>query len=189
MNSFLGKIEQCPPLYSAIHIDGQRAHKLARKGIEQEMPARSVQIFAFDFLSYEKGVLKVRVHCSKGTYVRSLARDLGIACGSRAYVTKLRRTKIGPFCLEESVTGDVFKETAPFYPWREFLRRLPHTAVLTVTDDAVPLIANGVPFRTFFLADPSEKPDGLTALIKKDGQIVALLSDENNGYKYKINFS
>ena len=189
MDTFRGEIEQCPPLYSAIHIDGQRAHKLARKGIDREMPSRPVKIYAFDFLSYNEGVLKVRIHCSKGTYVRSLARDLGIACGSRAYVTRLERTEIGPFKLEESVTGEIFREKASFYPWRDFLQKLPHTAVLTVTDEAIPLIANGVPFKPVFLLEPSGKPESLTALIKQDGQIVALLSAECNGYKYKINFS
>ena len=189
MRSFLGDIKQRPPLYSAIHVNGQRAHKLARKGIEHEMPARPVHIYSFKFLSYKDGILKGRIHCSKGTYIRSLARDLGKACGSRAYVTKLKRTHIGPFRLEDSVTGKSFEEQAVFFPWRDFLGQLPDTAILTVTDEAAPLIANGVPFKPFFLTDPDKKPAGLTALIRKDGQIAALLSAEKNGYKYKINFS
>lgn len=186
---FVGDIQQRPPLYSAIHINGQRAHKLARKGIEQEMPARPVKIFAFDFLSYREGRLMVRVHCSKGTYIRSLARDLGLACNSRAYVTALKRTKVGPFRLEDSLSPEEFRATAELYPWRDFLKALPGTAVCAVKEEVLPLIANGVPFREDFLLKPGESLAGMTALTDGKGRIVAMLVKEDGRFRYRINFS
>ncbi|OQY34879.1 MAG: tRNA pseudouridine(55) synthase TruB [Spirochaetaceae bacterium 4572_59] len=186
---FVGDILQRPPIYSAIHINGQRAHKLARKGIEHEMPARPVTIYAFDLLAYEEGILKVRVHCSKGTYIRSLARDLGLACNSRAYVSALKRTKVGPFLLENSLTPDRFRETAGFYPWTDFLKALPDTGICEVREEARTLIGNGVPFRVEFLKNPIEPLAGMTALTDNKGIVLALLVKDEGCFRYRINFS
>jgi tRNA pseudouridine55 synthase len=100
---FLGKIEQAPPVYSAIHIDGQRASALARRGEAPEMRKRPVTIYRLELLSWEPPYAKIFVHCSSGTYIRSLARDIALAAGSRAHLTALVRTQIGGFRLG---TGD-----------------------------------------------------------------------------------
>lgn len=186
---FMGDILQRPPIYSAIHINGQRAHKLARKGVEQEMPARPITVYAFDILSYTNGKLKVQVHCSKGTYIRSLARDLGLACNSRAYVSALKRTKVGPFRLEDSLTPDEFRETAEFYPWPDFLKELPATGIIEVKEEVRSLIGNGVPFRQDFLRNPEEPLAAMTALTDSEGRILALLVKEEDSFRYRINFS
>ena len=97
---FLGDIMQVPPMYSALKKDGQRLYDLARQGIEVERKARPVTIFSYELLSYENAEAELEVRCSKGTYVRTLAEDLGEKLGSVAYVTELRRTSVGPYKAE-----------------------------------------------------------------------------------------
>ena len=189
MLQFLGKQEQTPPLYSAVHINGERAHKLARKGIDAVVPSRPIEIYSFDFVSWVQGKLNVRVHCSKGTYIRSLARDLGKACGSRAYVTRLNRSCVGPFSLEESVDPGSFSGEKDFYDWKTFFSKLPDTRILEVKNDVLPLIANGVPFKKEFLRDGKAEFAGMNVLIDGDSSIIAVLSARDSRLRYMINFS
>jgi tRNA pseudouridine55 synthase len=105
---FTGDILQSPPAYSAIHIDGKRASALARSGEAPEMKKRPVSIYGLELLSWEPPFARIGVHCSGGTYIRSLARDIGLAAGSRAYLSALTRTVVGGFSLEEA-----FSEPAP----------------------------------------------------------------------------
>lgn len=95
--SFLGKISQIPPVFSAIKVNGKRAYESARIGKEIELKAREVEITEFEINSDSLPLIKFRVVCSKGTYIRSLARDFGLALKSGAYLSELRRTKIGEF--------------------------------------------------------------------------------------------
>ena len=99
--SFLGHQSQIPPVYSAIHVGGKRAYQEARSGREVEMAPREITIDSIELLSYdgEKAVISASV--SKGTYIRSLARDIGERAGSCAFVSRLRRTSIGPFTLSD----------------------------------------------------------------------------------------
>ena len=103
---FIGLIQQTPPLYSAIKIDGKRAYEFARKGKEQELKSREVEIKEFEITNVEKPWVSFRVVCSKGTYIRSLARDFGNALGVGAYLAELCRTRIGNFKLENALTID-----------------------------------------------------------------------------------
>lgn len=100
---FVGEIDQVPPMHSAIKIDGKRAYKLARKGKEAELKPRQVTISAFEITAVNLPSVSFRVVCSKGTYIRSLARDLGDALGVGAYLAELCRTRIGEFRLEDAV--------------------------------------------------------------------------------------
>jgi tRNA pseudouridine55 synthase len=96
--AFTGKIEQIPPMVSAVQIGGKRLHQLAREGIEVERPPRSVEVYRFEVSPGPAGdVLTIEVECSSGTYVRSLAADLGTALGGGAHLRNLRRTAIGSF--------------------------------------------------------------------------------------------
>lgn len=98
---FVGEIEQTPPAFSAIKINGQRAYKLARAGKAVEMPKRKVTIYELELLDYASPFLKIRTHVSSGTYIRTLAEDIGEALGCGAYTTELRRTKIADYDIAE----------------------------------------------------------------------------------------
>ncbi len=104
LQSFLGEIEQTPPRFSAIKINGERAYKLARKGKDFEIPSRKVEIYSIEILDYNYPELKIRCHVSSGTYIRTLAEDIGKALGTGAYLTALRRTKIGNYKIEDAQT-------------------------------------------------------------------------------------
>ena len=101
--AFTGEITQTPPLYSAVKIDGKRAYEIARKGGEAEIKSRQVQVYAFEITDIQMPNVQVRIACSKGTYIRSMARDFGLHLGSGAYLTNLRRTKIGDYRVEDAL--------------------------------------------------------------------------------------
>lgn len=101
---FIGKISQIPPLHSAIKIDGKRAYELAREGKDIELKAREITISEFEIVSIDKSQISFRVVCSKGTYIRSSARDFGNALGVGAYLSELCRTRIGTFKLADALT-------------------------------------------------------------------------------------
>lgn len=103
---FVGKIEQVPPMYSAVHHDGKRLYELAREGKQVERKARSITIYGLTMLGVERGAARVRVACSEGTYVRTLCEDLGKAIGVPAHMGALVREGSGPFVLYESRTLD-----------------------------------------------------------------------------------
>lgn len=107
---FLGKIEQTPPVFSAIKKEGKRLYEFAREGEEIEVPKRLVEIFEFTINSENFPDIQFEVVCSKGTYIRSLANDFGAFLKSGAYLTELRRTKIGDFSVDEAVFPDDFVE-------------------------------------------------------------------------------
>ena len=104
--AFRGNILQAPPAYSAIHINGRRAHELVRDGQQPEMKQRPVTIYSLELISWEAPDAIIQVRCSAGTYIRSLARDLAIAAGSRASLTALTRTRVGAFRLEDAAPPD-----------------------------------------------------------------------------------
>ncbi|BBM02085.1 tRNA pseudouridine(55) synthase TruB [Microbulbifer sp. GL-2] len=109
MEDFRGLIKQIPSMYSALKHKGQPLYKLARQGLEVEREAREVKIFEFELLNFTPGSeprAEVEVHCSKGTYIRSIAEDLGQALGVGAYVEKLHRSAAGPYDEAEAVTLD-----------------------------------------------------------------------------------
>lgn len=97
-----GDILQVPPMHSAIKVDGKRVYESARQGIEVKMEARPVQVREFEITGFENNVVQFRISCSKGTYIRSLARDLGEILGVGAYMSSLCRTRIGNFKLSEA---------------------------------------------------------------------------------------
>ena len=107
---FLGEIDQIPPLYSALKVDGQRAYKLARQGDETVLKSRKITIHSLEFTRIELPELDFRVRCTKGTYIRTLVLDIGHALQSGAYMSRLVRTKIGDHHIENSVSPHEFEE-------------------------------------------------------------------------------
>jgi len=107
LNLFMGDIMQKPPIYSAIHVNGQRASKLARDGEAIEMKERPVTIYKLELESWEPPFADIFVHCSSGTYIRSLARDIALAANSRGFLCSLLRTQIAGFKLENAVNSSL----------------------------------------------------------------------------------
>jgi tRNA pseudouridine55 synthase len=106
LKDFIGNIVQIPPHYSAIKVNGKRASDWIRKGINVDLKPRQVTIKNIEILSYNKPILTLRILCSKGTYIRALARDLGEKLGCGAYVSFLKRTKLGKFTVEQALEFD-----------------------------------------------------------------------------------
>lgn len=127
MDTFRGVIEQVPPAYSAARVAGRRAYALARKGKEVVLSPRSVQIYDLIVQRFDFPDLELEVRCGKGTYIRSLARDLGEKLGCGAYLTGLRRTRIGPFTLEQalSTSADEAEARKKLLPLETTLADLP----------------------------------------------------------------
>ena len=112
IDSFRGEISQVPPMHSALKLNGKPLYELARQGIEVERKPRNVKIFEFKKLGFENDELEIFVHCSKGTYIRTLAEDLGeiLECG--AHLSSLRRVAAGPFDIKQTITLDRLTELA-----------------------------------------------------------------------------
>lgn len=107
---YVGRISQVPPMYSAVKVNGQALHRLARKGIEVQRAARSVDIYEITVRSVDLPYFDMDVYCSKGTYIRSLCDDMGLALGPGAHLAALERTGIGYFGVADSVTPDELRE-------------------------------------------------------------------------------
>jgi len=110
LHAFTGEIEQRPPRFSAIKINGERAYKLARKGVEFKVPSRRVTIYKLEILEYKYPYLKLRCFVSSGTYIRTLAEDIGEALGVGAYCTELRRIKVGKYDVADAHKLEEFSE-------------------------------------------------------------------------------
>jgi tRNA pseudouridine55 synthase len=119
LRQFIGDTEQIPPAYSAIKVDGQPLYRQARAGKEVSAPPRRVQIFSIELVAYDPPDIVIRVHCGKGTYIRSLARDIGVQLGTAAYCHGLRRTSAGPFCLDQAWTLDGLAEIDAWEHWHD----------------------------------------------------------------------
>ena len=105
---FVGEIDQRVPNFSAVKINGERAYKLARKGVEVEMPVRKVKIFSIDILDYKWPELVIRCHVSSGTYIRTLGEDIGEKLGVGGYLIELRRTQVGEYKVDDAIKLEDF---------------------------------------------------------------------------------
>ncbi len=110
VKGFVGDIEQIPPAYSAIKVNGQRAYKLARAGKEVKIEPRKVKIYEIDAIAYDYPAVRFTAKVSSGTYIRSLVEDIGKALGSGAYMSDLRRTQVGEFTIEKSKSVEIIQE-------------------------------------------------------------------------------
>ncbi len=143
--AFIGDIEQIPPMVSAVKVDGKRLHELAREGKEIEREPRPVTVHRYDVEpTADPLVYRATVDCGSGTYVRSLAADLGTALGGGAHLRDLRRTAVGSFTLDDAVPLDRFEDdpTAALHPVRSMLRDLP---AIEVDDEVAAQVRNGRP--------------------------------------------
>jgi tRNA pseudouridine55 synthase len=165
LQRFIGLIEQVPPAFSAVQVEGQRAYRQARAGAAVSLSARTVRIDVIQFLEYTYPRLRLEVRCGKGTYIRSLARDLGAMLGCGGYVSQLRRTAVGDFTVAEAVSLDA--ETVPLIPLERGVEALPR---LDVPLSAVTRLINGA-----MVAWPDPLPAGTEAAAFADGRLIAIV--------------
>ncbi len=183
--SFVGSLRQTPPSFSAVHHEGERAYRKARRGELPELEARSVHVYALDVLAVGLPEAVVRVRCSKGTYVRALARDLGLACGSRAYLTALERVSVGPFHVEESVRPDEFDpERDVLFP-RDALSRIPGLQVVSARPESERRIAGGGVLQPEDLRDDRGTAPTLAVLDRED-RLLAVVDRGEQGFRYRF---
>ncbi|NMD26264.1 MAG: tRNA pseudouridine(55) synthase TruB [Actinobacteria bacterium] len=169
-----GHIMQVPPMVSAVKIDGRRLHELARQGIEVERPARPVTIGRFDVsATADPMVYAIEVQCSKGTYIRTLADDLGRLCGGGAHLRNLRRTAVGSFTVAESAQPDAVQLlTLP-----QAMRDYPQVAV---DAELAGLVGNG---RVLDRAQAGFQGDGPWAVLGPDGELLAMYEAHGDSAK------
>jgi tRNA pseudouridine55 synthase len=182
---FLGVIEQIPPMFSAVHVQGQRAYELARRGQHVSLAPRSVEVYRYDIAEFdeESQVLVAEIECGSGTYIRSLGRDLAKRLGTSAVMTALRRTGIGSFAVNDALSvNDLSLETIGQHllPASSAVADLPKLAL----DDAqIEDIRHGR-----FLTKPaamSLADDASVALLTPDGQLAAVASVHADGTKLR----
>ena len=152
--TFVGDILQIPPMVSAVQVGGVRLHELARQGIEIERAARPVTVYRYDVLAeVEPGVFSVIVECSSGTYVRTLAADVGTALGGGAHLRNLRRTAIGSFIATEGVAVNEHLGEARMLSSTEALRDYP---AVVVNEDTAVFVRNGRVLPLDVFANPTD---------------------------------
>jgi tRNA pseudouridine55 synthase len=176
MAGFLGAGQQTPPMYSAVRVEGRRLHQLARAGAEVERAPRPVEIRRFDLVDFDPPRADFAVDCSKGTYVRSLVADLGAALGCGAHLTRLRRTRSGPFDLSRAVgLGDLDLDTASarLVPLAEAVAHLPRA---DVPPDHERAVSTGKPLKWNDISN-AVAPAGMVALLAR-GALLALAEVE-----------
>ncbi|MEO5838090.1 MAG: tRNA pseudouridine(55) synthase TruB [Acidimicrobiales bacterium] len=162
---FVGDIDQIPPMVSAIKIDGRRLHELAREGIEIERPARHVHVERFDIEPLAPGIYRAEIDCSSGTYIRSLAADLGRALGGGAHLRALRRTRVGRFGIDEACPLDALE-------LRPTLEAMRGSAVVAVDEPMIALIRNGRVFARDELGVGAG--DGPWCVVSAAGELLAV---------------
>lgn len=184
---FRGAIDQAPPMFSAVRIDGKRLYELARQGKEVERAARRVTIYALALLELSVPDLRLRVRCSKGTYVRTLAHDIGEALGCHAHLTALRRTESAGFTLDQTIALNDLNRL----PRDEIEKRLlsPERALgflpgVTVPDDLVPRLVQGQRLPVARLGVEPGADEQRVRMLSEAGELLAVAEWNSGGLRY-----
>ena len=183
LQGFVGEIEQVPPPYSAIKVKGRRAYDMARKGEEVELEARTIHVHSLEVVEWNLPEVVVDVHCSSGTYVRSLAYDLGEKLGCGANLTGLRRTKSGSFTLKDAQPLRKLSEAFENNTWFRYLipaaEALSEWPSITLNNEEVDLVRHG------HRIPRSELLEGQVRAITEQGELVALMEADPETAEYK----
>jgi tRNA pseudouridine55 synthase len=169
----VGTIQQVPPMYSAIRVDGTRLHELARQGLEVDRVPREIVVYALRLQLVERGEAaryKLEIHCGKGTYVRVIAEDLGRLVGLPAHLSSLRRTAVGPFSVSDAVPLATLDQDAPLVGLADALAHMP---TLTLDAAGARRIRSGQERWLFGLPEPPK--EGTTRLLDDAGGLVAVI--------------
>lgn len=180
--AFRGRIMQAPPAYSSVHVDGMRARERAVLGQDVHPAARPVEILSLQLNSYDGAVAKVTVECSKGTYIRSLARDIALACGSRGRLSALRRTRSGPFSADQGLPLEGFGPGAPRYLGKAEALGL-GLAIIDLEEREAAAFVNGLPLYRLPAFDP-EASEGPRAVFGADGCLLGVAVKRGQAWRY-----
>ena len=170
LNKFKGKIKQIPPMFSALKVNGQKLYDLARQGIEIERKEREVEIFNIELISFNEDEIKFKVHCSKGTYIRTLGESISEELNTYGHLIQLRRTRVGNFKVEDAYKLDEL-DNFKLFPIKDALT---HYSKIQLNDDEITKIKNGLKFKfntnedEVLIIDKNEEP---IAIYEKDGNI------------------
>ena len=170
LNKFKGKIKQIPPMFSALKVNGQKLYDLARQGIEIERKEREVEIFNIELISFNEDEIKFKVHCSKGTYIRTLGESISEELNTYGHLIQLRRTRVGNFKVEDAYKLDEL-DNFKLFPIKDALTHYPK---IQLNDDEITKIKNGLKFKfntnenEILIIDKNEEP---IAIYEKDGNI------------------
>jgi len=171
--AMVGEIQQSPPAHSAVHVNGNRAYKLARKGRELDIPPRPVVVHEIRLARYEWPVLEIDVRCGGGTYIRALARDIGKSLGVGGYCAALTRTEVGPFHLDQAKKVEALDvQNDLIGP----LAALEGLLQVTLTDEDARRIGLG---QSVMLRQPA--PSGQAAVLGASGELIAIANLEDDG--------
>lgn len=173
LDTFVGEIQQVPPPYSAIKVKGRKAYEMARKGEEVELEPRTIHVYSLELLEWDPPEAVLDVFCSSGTYVRSLANDVGATLGCGAHLVGLRRTQSGRFTLRDAISLQRLQEAFAARNWYKYLipaaEALNHWAMVELTADQMELVRHG--HRV-----PAEAgSNGWARGVSEQGDLVALL--------------
>ncbi|MEN4042117.1 MAG: tRNA pseudouridine(55) synthase TruB [Anaerolineaceae bacterium] len=191
LEKFIGKIEQVPPPYSAVKVKGRKAYEMAREGEEVELQPRTIEVYNLELLEWAPPEAVIDIYCSSGTYVRSLAHDLGEILGCGAHLVGLRRTKSGRFTLRDAVPLRKLREAFDNGNWYQYLipaaEALSNWPAVDLTHEQVAAIRHGHRIS----GDPPEKGT-MASGISEQGELVALLEydpNQNEWQPRKVFFS
>jgi tRNA pseudouridine55 synthase len=187
LKEFCGPILQVPPAYSAVHVGGRRAYQAARKGETPEIAPREVSIERLEILSFDPPSAVLSIACSKGTYIRALARDIAARMGTCAFVSRLRRTRIGGFRVEDATNPLEFDPETDVLPVEQFFEAAPSLERLTLEDSWVEKAASGEPLsEASFILPP--QGDGTFGIFSRQGRLVAVLDRRGASWRYAAVF-
>jgi len=176
---FRGELEQQPPPFSAIKVQGRKAYEIARAGDEPELAPRTVNITRLELRTYQPPDLALRIECSAGTYIRSLAHDLGEQLGTGAHLAGLRRTRAGPFRLEQATPWPMLEVGMMTDKWERYVlpptEALPELTAVVVPPEGVEAIRFGHPIPT---GSPSF---GMAKAVDAGGELIAILEAVDDG--------
>ncbi|MDP2974709.1 MAG: tRNA pseudouridine(55) synthase TruB [Anaerolineales bacterium] len=174
LKQFIGEIEQTPPPFSAVKVHGRKAYEMARQGEEVELAPRKIQVYHLEVLEWAPPEVVIDVHCSSGTYVRSLANDMGNVLGCGAYLVGLRRTKNGRFSLRDAIPLRKLQEAFQAGNWYQFLipaaEALADWPAIELNPDEVEEVTHGHRVK----AAPDTKP-GLVRGVSMAGELIAIM--------------
>ncbi len=183
LEGYRGEIQQVPPPYSAVKLQGKKAYELARAGKPVKLDPRTVTVYELTKLQYDPPELSVRVECSAGTYIRSLAHDLGETLSTGAHLAGLRRLRAGPFGLDSAVTLDALEKAMARGEWQSWLRpaseALPDLPIVTLEEPELEEIRNGRR-----IAAEGEAA-GIARALAPNGELVAILESAENGQEWQ----